>query len=52
MNNNNDYLKSPDLFLSHIKDRNISAFGFAVIWVGMAIVLAAFAIGGCRYYSV
>lgn len=40
-----NYLKSPDLLpISHEK-RSISAFGFAVIWVGMAIVLAAFAIG-------
>ncbi len=30
--------------ITHAK-RNISPFGFAVIWVGMAIVLAAFAIG-------
>ncbi|MCM3588005.1 NCS1 family transporter [Mesobacillus maritimus] len=46
MKKNSNYLKSPDLFpITHGK-RNISPFGFAVIWVGMAIVLAAFAIGG------
>ena len=28
-----------------MKSEMISAFGFSVIWVGMAIVLAAFAIG-------
>ena len=28
------------------QQRNIGTFGFAVIWIGMAIVLAAFAIGG------
>jgi len=41
-----NYLKSPDLLPISYSDRNISAFGFSVIWVGMAIVLAAFAIGG------
>lgn len=45
MNHNNDYLKSSDLLPITHKDRNISAFGFSVIWIGMAIVLAAFAIG-------
>lgn len=40
-----DYLKSPDLLpIAHDK-RSVSMFGFAVIWIGMAIVLAAFAIG-------
>lgn len=40
-----NYLKSPDLLpIAHDK-RSIGPFGFAVIWVGMAIVLAAFAIG-------
>lgn len=46
MSQKSNYLKSPDLLpISHEK-RNIGPFGFAVIWVGMAIVLAAFAIGG------
>lgn len=45
MHKKSNYLKSPDLLpITHAK-RNISPFGFAVIWVGMAIVLAAFAIG-------
>ncbi len=39
-------MKSPDLLPISHEDRNIGPFGFAVIWVGMAIVLAAFAIGG------
>lgn len=42
----NNYLKSPDLLPIKQDERNIGMFGFAVIWVGMAIVLAAFAIGG------
>ncbi|RID83535.1 nitrate reductase [Peribacillus asahii] len=46
MKKNSNYLKSPDLLPISYSDRNISAFGFSVIWVGMAIVLAAFAIGG------
>lgn len=43
---NSNYLKSPDLLPIKENERNIGMFGFAVIWVGMAIVLAAFAIGG------
>ncbi|MFB5282500.1 NCS1 family transporter [Peribacillus sp. Hz7] len=46
MKKNSNYLKSPDLLPISYRDRSISAFGFSVIWVGMAIVLAAFAIGG------
>ena len=46
MEKRTNYLKSPDLLPIKYEDRNIGAFGFAVIWVGMAIVLAAFAIGG------
>lgn len=46
MNNNSNYLKSPDLLPLGHAERKISGFGFAVIWIGMAIVLAAFAIGG------
>lgn len=41
-----NYLKSPDLLPITHGERKIGPFGFAVIWVGMAIVLAAFAIGG------
>ncbi|MEK4627306.1 MAG: NCS1 family transporter [Solibacillus sp.] len=41
----NNYLKSVDLLPITYENRNIGMFGFAVIWVGMAIVLAAFAIG-------
>jgi nucleobase:cation symporter-1, NCS1 family len=46
MSKKGNYLKSPDLLPISHDDRKISAFGFAVIWVGMAVVLAAFAIGG------
>lgn len=46
MKKNSNYLKSPDLLPINHGKRNIGPFGFAVIWIGMAIVLAAFAIGG------
>jgi len=39
------YLKSPDLLPISSGKRSISMKGFAVIWVGMAILLASFAIG-------
>ncbi len=40
------YLKSPDLLPIAHKDRKIGTFGFSNMWIGMAVVLAAFAIGG------
>lgn len=46
-----NYLKSPDLLPVTHKQRSIGTFGFAVIWIGMAIVLAAFAIGGAAIIS-
>lgn len=46
MGEKSNYLKSPDLFPIGHSERKIGVFGFAMIWVGMAIVLAAFAIGG------
>ncbi|MEA1852564.1 NCS1 family transporter [Cytobacillus sp. OWB-43] len=46
MEKKDNYLKSPDLMPIGYKERKIGTFGFAVIWIGMAIVLAAFAIGG------
>ncbi|MDR4886855.1 NCS1 family transporter [Fredinandcohnia sp. QZ13] len=46
MKKSSSYLKSPDLFPIGHGARKISAFGFSLIWVGMAILLAAFAIGG------
>ena len=46
MEQKNHYLRSPDLLpVAHSK-RKISTMGFSVMWVGMAVVLAAFAIGG------
>lgn len=41
----NNYLKSPDLLPITYENRSIGMLGFGMIWVGMAIVLAAFAIG-------
>jgi len=41
-----NYLKSPDLLPIPHSGKTIGALGFAFIWVGMAVVLAAFAIGG------
>lgn len=46
MSKKGSYLKSPDLMPISHSERKISAFGFSVIWIGMAVVLAAFAIGG------
>ncbi|WP_440706380.1 NCS1 family transporter [Heyndrickxia oleronia] len=51
MNNKDRYLKSPDLLPIRSEERNIGPKGFAVIWVGMAVVLAAFAIGGSGVQS-
>lgn len=47
----NDYLKSPDLLpISHGK-KTISVLGFSFMWVGMAILLATFAIGAAGIQS-
>src|SRR5690625_7938035 len=43
---NIDYLKSPDLLPSTHSERVVGTFGFGVMWVGMAIVISAFALGG------
>ncbi|CAM4055624.1 NCS1 family transporter [Lederbergia lenta] len=51
MKQSGNYLKSSDLLPIAHGDRNIGAKGFAVIWVGMAVVLAAFAIGGSGVQS-
>ncbi|WP_245808905.1 NCS1 family transporter [Shouchella patagoniensis] len=40
------HLKSPDLFPIGIKKRTMTMTGFSILWVSMAVVLAAFAIGG------
>ncbi|USK35472.1 NCS1 family transporter [Bacillus sp. F19] len=46
-----NYLKSPDLLPIPHHKKNIGSLGFALIWVGMAVVLAAFAIGGAGVQS-
>jgi nucleobase:cation symporter-1, NCS1 family len=46
MDKNSNYLKSPDLLPIRHGDRKVGTFGFAVMWVGMAVILAAFALGG------
>jgi nucleobase:cation symporter-1, NCS1 family len=51
MKKSNNYLKSPDLLPISHSNKNIGALGFSLIWVGMAVVLAAFAIGGAGVQS-
>ncbi|WP_240376947.1 NCS1 family transporter [Bacillus piscicola] len=46
MSDKNSYLKSPDLMPVGSNERKVGTGGFAIMWVGMAVVLAAFAIGG------
>lgn len=46
MQEKNQYLRSPDLLPIAHGERKIGTRGFFVMWVGMAVVLAAFAIGG------
>ncbi|KHF39211.1 NCS1 family transporter [Halalkalibacter okhensis] len=46
MSNKNRFLKSPDLLPITHSGKKVNSLGFAFIWVGMAVVLAAFAIGG------
>lgn len=51
MKQNENYLKSSDLLPIAHSNRKIGTKGFAVIWIGMAVVLAAFAIGGSGVQS-
>ncbi len=51
MKKQESYLKSPDLLPIAHKDKKIGTTGFAMMWVGMAVVLAAFAIGGAGVQS-
>jgi NCS1 family nucleobase:cation symporter-1 len=46
------YLKSSDLLPILHSERKISTLGFSFMWVGMAVVLATFAIGGAGVGSV
>lgn len=52
MKKNNQYLKSQDLLPIAHKDRSIGTFGFSMMWIGMAVVLAAFALGGTGVQSI
>ncbi len=51
MKKQGSYLQSPDLLPIVQKGKKIGSLGFAFIWVGMAVVLAAFAIGGAGVQS-
>ncbi|GAE35240.1 NCS1 family transporter [Halalkalibacter akibai] len=51
MKEKQNHLKSPDLLPIPHSGKKIGTFGFAFIWVGMAVVLAAFAIGGSGVQS-
>lgn len=51
MSNKNSHLKSPDLLPIKQKSKKIGTAGFSFMWVGMAVVLAAFAIGGAGIQS-
>ncbi|WP_240376850.1 NCS1 family transporter [Bacillus piscicola] len=46
MKSDNSYLKSPDLLPIPHNKREINTLGFFILWIGMAVVLAAFAVGG------
>ncbi|MBM7701623.1 NCS1 family transporter [Metabacillus iocasae] len=52
MKKQTSYLKSPDLLPIAHSDKKIGTFGFALMWVSMAVVLAAFAIGGAGVGSI
>ncbi|WP_066062431.1 NCS1 family transporter [Neobacillus soli] len=45
------HLKSADLLPILHKDRKVTKLGFSFMWVGMCVVLAAFAIGGAGVMS-
>ncbi|WP_088049303.1 NCS1 family transporter [Virgibacillus dakarensis] len=50
--NNNSYLKSPDLLPIGYNQRKIGVMGFFAMWVGMAILLATFDIGASGVQSI
>lgn len=52
MKKNNSYLKSPDLLPIAHSERSLGTFGFSMMWIGMAVVLAAFALGGTGVQSI
>ncbi len=51
MKKSGSYLKSPDLLPVAHQNRKIGTLGFSLMWVSMAVVLAAFAIGGSGVQS-
>ncbi|TYR82497.1 nitrate reductase [Priestia megaterium] len=51
MKKQGSYLKSPDLLPIAYKEKTIGTLGFSLMWVSMAVVLAAFAIGGAGVQS-
>ncbi|UCZ51417.1 NCS1 family transporter [Bacillus shivajii] len=51
MSKENNHLKSPDLLPVSYAGKKIGSLGFMIMWVGMAVVLAAFAIGGAGVES-
>ncbi|MCP3026574.1 NCS1 family transporter [Halobacillus sp. A5] len=52
MDKKDRHLMSPDLMPIPHRERKISTLGFSFMWVGMAVVLAAFAIGGAGVQSI
>lgn len=52
MEKNNSHLRSPDLMPIPHSKKKIGTLGFSFMWVGMAVVLAAFAIGGAGIQSI
>lgn len=52
MDKKNHHLMSPDLLPIPHGEKKISTLGFFFMWVGMAVVLAAFAIGGAGIQSI
>lgn len=49
MDKKDHHLMSPDLMPIPHREKKISTLGFSFMWVGMAVVLAAFAIGGAGF---
>ncbi len=52
MDKKNQHLMSPDLMPIPHHAKKIGTLGFSFMWVGMAVVLAAFAIGGAGIQSI
>ncbi|QAS51574.1 NCS1 family transporter [Halobacillus litoralis] len=52
MDKKDNHLMSPDLMPIPHHEKKIGTLGFTFMWVGMAVVLAAFAIGGAGVQSI